>query len=95
MNDSFDPYYKWLAIPPDEQPPSHYRLLGLRPLEGDPDELFSLIRQMQDAIFDAGAERVSTVVKMDDRRDGEAIAMESKVESALSKLASRRGEQDL
>jgi len=25
----FDPYFKWLAIPPEEQPPHHYRLLGL------------------------------------------------------------------
>jgi hypothetical protein len=25
----FDPYYKWLGIPPAEQPPNHYRLLGL------------------------------------------------------------------
>ena len=66
-------------------------------LEGEPGELFALIRQMQEAIFDAGAERVSTVIKMDDRRDrdGEAIAMESKVESALAKLAARRGKKDV
>ncbi len=29
----FDPYYHWLGIPPDEQPPNHYRLLGIQPLE--------------------------------------------------------------
>ena len=33
----FDPYHKWLAIPPAEQPPNHYRLLGLRQFESDPD----------------------------------------------------------
>lgn len=33
----FDPYYKWLGIPGDEQPPSHYRLLGLREFESDPE----------------------------------------------------------
>lgn len=33
----FDPYYKWLAIPPDEQPPNYYRLLGIRDFEDDPD----------------------------------------------------------
>src|SRR5689334_18552296 len=27
--DSFDPYYTWLGIPPNEQPPTHYRLLGV------------------------------------------------------------------
>ena len=29
----FDPYYKWLGIPPEEQPPTHYRLLGIQVLE--------------------------------------------------------------
>ncbi|GAB4133902.1 MAG: hypothetical protein Kow0040_16850 [Thermogutta sp.] len=35
MNESFDPYRKWLGIPPDEQPPHHYRLLGIAPFETD------------------------------------------------------------
>jgi hypothetical protein len=30
---AFDPYYTWLAIAPEEQPPDHYRLLGLRRFE--------------------------------------------------------------
>jgi hypothetical protein len=29
MSAEFDPYYKWPGIPPQEQPPNHYRLLGL------------------------------------------------------------------
>ena len=33
---AFDPYLEWLAIPPEEQPPHHYRLLGLREFEADP-----------------------------------------------------------
>jgi ankyrin repeat protein len=33
--DKFDPYHKWLGIPPREQPPNHYRLLGLQPFESD------------------------------------------------------------
>jgi hypothetical protein len=33
----FDPYYKWLGIPREEQPPNHYRLLGLSLFESDPD----------------------------------------------------------
>jgi|GEM_PF-6726474 len=35
--DDFDPYYIWLGIPPEEQPPDHYRLLGLRRFEQNPD----------------------------------------------------------
>ena len=26
---AFDPYYEWLGIPPKDQPPHHYRLLGV------------------------------------------------------------------
>ena len=38
-NDSerFDPYYQWLAIPPKDQPPNHYRLLGVELFEANPD----------------------------------------------------------
>lgn len=31
----FDPYYHWLGIPPHEQPPNHYRLLGISLYETD------------------------------------------------------------
>ena len=30
MPEQFDPYYHWLGIPPQEQPPNHYRLLSLQ-----------------------------------------------------------------
>jgi len=32
---AFDPYHKWLSIPPAEQPPNHYRLLGVNQFEAD------------------------------------------------------------
>jgi hypothetical protein len=35
MADDFDPYQKWLGIPPPEQPPNYYRLLTLKRLETD------------------------------------------------------------
>lgn len=37
MADAFDPYYKWLGIPPHEQPPNHYRLLAINLFESDSD----------------------------------------------------------
>jgi hypothetical protein len=37
MSDPLDAYHLWLGIPPGEQPPTAYRLLGLRPLESDPE----------------------------------------------------------
>ena len=45
MSESFDPYHKWLGIPPEEQPANHYRLLGIKPLEGDPDVIESAADQ--------------------------------------------------
>jgi formylglycine-generating enzyme required for sulfatase activity len=34
---AFDPYHKWLGIPPEEQPAHAYRLLGVRLFETDAD----------------------------------------------------------
>lgn len=33
----FDPYHKWLGIPPEDQPPNHYRLLAIPLFESDTD----------------------------------------------------------
>jgi len=35
MHDKFNPYQAWLGIPPVEQPPNHYRLLGIPLFEDD------------------------------------------------------------
>jgi WD40 repeat protein len=44
---AFDPYRRWLGIPPEEQPPDHYRLLGIGLFESDPDVISSAAdRQM-------------------------------------------------
>jgi hypothetical protein len=39
MSEAFDPYRKWLGIPPDEQPADHYRLLGVGRFEDDLDTI--------------------------------------------------------
>lgn len=39
MPDRFDPYRKWLGIPPADQPPDHYRLLGIGRFEDDLDTI--------------------------------------------------------
>ncbi|BAS27726.1 MTH1187 family thiamine-binding protein [Limnochorda pilosa] len=38
-------------------------------LEGDLDAIFRAIRKAEEAVVEAGAQRVSTVIKIDDRRD--------------------------
>ena len=43
----FDPLHQWLGIPPTEQPPDYYRLLGLAKFEADSDVIASAAdRQM-------------------------------------------------
>ena len=52
MPTDFDPYLSWLDIPPEEQPPTHYRLLGLEPFENDPEKIgesvIHLVSRLQD-----------------------------------------------
>ena len=54
-------------------------------LEGDLDVVMALIRRMQEAVFEAGAVRVGTVIKIDDRRDRTA-SMEDKVRGVEDQL---------
>lgn len=48
MSADFDPYYLWLGIPPHEQPPNHYRLLGVALFESNA------------SVIDSAASRQST-----------------------------------
>ncbi|MGO1580871.1 MAG: MTH1187 family thiamine-binding protein [Peptoniphilaceae bacterium] len=54
-------------------------------LEGDINELFSLVRKMQEAVFEAGVDRVYSIIKIDDRRDKDGN-MEQKIKSVEEKL---------
>ncbi len=54
MDKNFDPYHKWLGIPPKNQPANHYRLLAIEPFEDDPevinlaaDQRMSYVRSFQ------------------------------------------------
>ena len=42
---AFDPYHKWLGIPPEEQPPNHYRLLAIPKYESDADVIETAAEQ--------------------------------------------------
>ena len=55
-------------------------------ISGDLDEILDVIRKMHESCFGAGAERVLTQIKIDDRRD-RAGTPEQKVRSVLEKLA--------
>jgi uncharacterized protein (TIGR00106 family) len=55
-------------------------------VEGDLDAILPVLREMHEQPFLAGAARVSTLIKIDDRRD-KAASMDSKIRSVKEKLA--------
>ncbi len=57
-------------------------------IEGDIDEVFVLLRKMHEVPFGKGAERVSTLIKIDDRRDHGSHGLQGKIDSVLDKLKS-------
>ncbi|QDU30205.1 hypothetical protein ETAA8_53240 [Anatilimnocola aggregata] len=65
MSEEFDPYRKWLGIPPKDQPPNHYRLLGIPHFEDDPDVIenaatrqMAHVRTFQGGRFSAHSQRI-------------------------------------
>ena len=54
-------------------------------IEGDLEQLLTLVRKMHQSAFDAGAMRVVTTIKIDERRD-KPSSISSKVESVKKKL---------
>lgn len=71
MASDFDPLDQWLAIPPDEQPPDHYRLLGLPLFESD-----------RHVIAEAAQKRKALVQS---HRSGPHAQLARKLESQLAK----------
>jgi hypothetical protein len=52
----FDPYRKWLGIPEDQRPPTHYQLLGISPDEQDLDVIEAAVLRQSSFVrnFQAG-----------------------------------------
>jgi len=64
----------------------HYELTGMSTLiEAEPAALFAVLARLHEAPFGAGAARVYTVIKIDDRRD-KASTLASKVEAVRHQL---------
>jgi uncharacterized protein (TIGR00106 family) len=55
-------------------------------IEGDLDEILAVIRRMHEHPFTEGAVRVSTFMKIDDRRDRPEHSIDGKVRSVEDKL---------
>jgi len=50
------------------------------------DKLFHVVADAHEALFEFGAKRVSTLIKIDDRRDTKGERMKSKVDSVSTKI---------
>jgi Concanavalin A-like lectin/glucanases superfamily len=66
----FDPYHKWLGIPPKDQPPNYYRLLAIDAFESDPE------------VIDAAANRQMAYVQQ--RSTGEHMSESQKLLNELA-----------
>jgi uncharacterized protein (TIGR00106 family) len=54
-------------------------------IEGDLDKLMALAQRMHRSAFDAGAKRVVTTIRIDERRD-KALTIEGKIKAVKDKL---------
>ena len=66
---AFDPYHLWLHIPPEEQPPDHYRLLGINLFEPNlnviknaADARIANVRQFQTGQHTQDARKICTEI---------------------------------
>jgi uncharacterized protein (TIGR00106 family) len=50
------------------------------------DKLFEVVKDAHEALFKIGAKRVSTIIKIDDRRDIHGERMKGKVDSVVNKI---------
>lgn len=65
----------------------HYQLTPMGTvIEGDLDEILRVVRMMHESPFNEGAQRVSTQIKIDDRRDVKTHTLAYKVRSVEEKL---------
>ena len=73
----------------DEYPELSYELGPMfTTIEGDLDVVMAAIREMQEAVFAQGVDRVNTVIKVDDRRD-KPLTREGKIQAVKGRLKSR------
>lgn len=57
-------------------------------IEGDLDTILAVIRRMHEVPFGQGAPRVSTIIRIDDRRDKE-LTMAGKIKAVTEKLGGK------
>jgi serine/threonine protein kinase len=100
----FDPYHEWLGVPPAEQPPTHYRLLGLAPFESNAnvilsayDRQISHVKKSQSKERQAPAQRLLdelTVAKLVLLNPGRRVGYDAVLRSAAPAAALETSESE-
>jgi uncharacterized protein (TIGR00106 family) len=73
----------------EEHPEVEYKLNPMGTvLEGERSDIIAVIEAMNEAIFGAGAQRVGTTLKIDERRDKQT-SMQHKVDSVMEGLGNK------
>ena len=69
-----------------DEPGIKYELTAMNTvIEGDLDKLLELAHRMHDSAFNAGAKRVVTTIRIDERRD-KPLTIEGKIRAVKEKL---------
>ena len=69
-----------------KEPGIKYELTAMNTIiEGDLEKLLALAQKMHRSVFDAGAKRVVTTIRIDERRD-KPLTIEGKVKAVKDKL---------
>jgi uncharacterized protein (TIGR00106 family) len=69
-----------------KEPDIRYELTAMNTIiEGDLEKLLALAQKMHRSAFDAGAKRVVTTIRIDERRD-KPLTMEGKIQAVKEKL---------
>ena len=88
---AFDPYHRWLGIPPEEQPADHYRLLGIARFERDPEVIRDAATRQMGHVRTLPPGSACRVVAADSQRagGGQGVSLGSAEESGLRCRAAR------
>ena len=94
MPEKFDPYHKWLGIPPKDQPPNHYRLLGIELFESDADVIATAVRPADGARENVRHRRLFRGVAADSQSacDGESLPFQPGEKGGVRRCARVREE---
>ena len=103
--EALDPYYQWLGIPPKDQPPDHYRLLGIERFESNleviqnaADRQMSHVRTFQSGAHVAQSQQLLNelaAAKLCLLNAGQKAAYDASLRAACVKTSAAKSEESL